>query len=229
MATKFNEGNTTEQMIISTLKDNGWKYIPAGELPRVNSDVLVESMVKEALIRLNPAIAEEPSRADEVICKLRTLIFSVQSHNLITKNEELKKKILEENSYPFGEDGRMIPVRFFGTMSKEDLALNEYVVTNQWVYPKIEGGKRLDIVLLVNGFPIAIGELKTPVRSAITWLDAAEDISAYQKAGVQQVHGADDAVQPVLAALQMAVVGRGHAALEHQDLVHKQRGRQRGQ
>ena len=66
-------------------------------------------------------------------------------------------------------------------MRKEDLALNEYVVTNQWVYPQAEGGKRLDIVLLINGFPIAIGELKTPVRSAITWLDAAGDISAYEK------------------------------------------------
>lgn len=181
MATKFNEDNTIEQMIISTLKGNGWKYIPADELPRMNSDVLVEPMVKEALIRLNPAIAEEPSRADEVIYKLRTLILSVQPHDLITKNEEFKKKIFEENSYPFGENGRMIPIRFFGTMSKEDLSLNEYVVTNQWVYPKVKGGKRLDIVLLVNGFPIAIGELKTPVRSAITWLDAAGDISAYEK------------------------------------------------
>lgn len=54
----------------------------------------------------------------------------------------------------------MVPIRFFGTMRKEDLALNEYVVTNQWIYPQAEGGKRLDIVLLINGFPIAIGELK---------------------------------------------------------------------
>ena len=89
--------------------------------------------------------------------------------------------IFEENSYPFGKDGRMVPIRFFGTMRKEDLALNEYVVTNQWVYPQAEGGKRLDIVLLINGFPIAVGELKTPVRSAITCLDAAGDISAYEK------------------------------------------------
>ena len=49
----------------------------------------------------------------------------------------------------------MVPIRFFGTMTKEDMALNEYVVTNQWVYPQAEGGKRLDIVLLINGFPIA--------------------------------------------------------------------------
>ena len=181
MATFFNEDNTIEQMMLSTFQGNGWKYIPAEELPRMYSDVLVEPMVKEALIRLNPEIAEDPSRADEVIYKLRTVILSVQPHNLVTQNEVFKKMIFEENSYPFGKDGRMVPIRFFGTMLKEDLALNEYVVTNQWVYPRAEGGKRLDIVLLINGFPVIIGELKTPVRSAITWLDAAGDISAYEK------------------------------------------------
>lgn len=181
MPTIFTEDNTIEQMVISAIKNNGWKYIPAEELPRMYSDVLVEPMVKQALIRLNPEIAEDPSRADEVIYKLRTIILSVQPHNLVTQNEIFKKKIFEENSFPFGKDGRMIPIRFFGTLTKEDLALNEYVITNQWVYPQQEGGKRLDIVLLVNGFPIAVGELKTPVRSAISWLDAAGDISAYEK------------------------------------------------
>lgn len=177
----FNEDNTIEQMVISTLKGNGWKYIAAEDLPRRYSDVMVEPMIKEALIRLNPEIAEDPSRADEVIYKLRTIILSVQSNNLITQNELFKRKVLEENSYPFGKDGRMVPIRFFGTMTKEDMALNEYVVTNQWVYPQAEGGKRLDIVLLINGFPIAVGELKTPVRNAITWLDAASDIASYEK------------------------------------------------
>ena len=177
----FNEDNTIEQMLISSLKNNGWKYIPAEELPRNYSDVMVEPMVKEALIRLNPEIAEEPSRADEVIYKLRTIILSVQAHNLVTQNELFKKMMFETNSYPFGKDGRMIPIRFFGTLTKENLALNEYVVTNQWVYPQAEGGKRLDIVLLINGFPVVIGELKTPVRNAITWLDAASDIAAYEK------------------------------------------------
>ncbi len=181
MAANFNEDNTIEQMVIQALQRNGWKYISADKLPRLHSDVLVESMVKDALVRLNPAIAEEPSRADEVIYKLRAVILSVQAHSLVTQNEVFKKLIFEENSYPFGKDGRMIPIRFFGTLTKDDLALNEYIVTNQWIYPQEDGGKRLDIVLLINGFPIAVGELKTPVRSAITWLDAAGDISAYEK------------------------------------------------
>lgn len=177
----FTEDNTIEQMMLSSLQSNGWKYIPSEELPRQYSDVMVEPMVKEALIRLNPEIAEDPTRADEVIYKLRTVILSVQAHNLVTQNELFKKMMFETNSYPFGKDGRMIPIRFFGTLTEENLKLNEYVVTNQWVYPQAEGGKRLDIVLLINGFPVAIGELKTPVRAAITWLDAASNIAAYEK------------------------------------------------
>lgn len=95
-------------------------------------------------------------------------ILSVQPHNLVAQNEMFKKLIFEENSFPFGKDGRMVPIRFFGTMTKEDLALNEYVVTNQWCFPMKEGGKRLDLVLLVNGFPLVIGELKTAFRDSIT-------------------------------------------------------------
>jgi type I restriction enzyme R subunit len=177
----FNEDNTVEKMLIETISKNGWKYIPATELPRASSDVMVEPMVRDALIRLNPEIAAEPSHADEVIYKLRTVILSARPDNLVQTNEEFKKRIFEQNSYPFGKDGRMIPIRFFGTGTKEDLPLNEYVVTNQWVYPKEDGGNRLDIVLLINGFPIAIGELKTPVRNAITWMDGAGDIAAYEK------------------------------------------------
>ncbi len=177
----FNEDNTIEQMVLLKLQQNWWHYMPADELPRQQNEVLVESMVKAALIRMNPEIAEDPNRADQVIYKLRSLINTTKEHNLVSQNEKFKKLIFEENSFPFGKDGRMTPIKFFGTMTEEELAKNEYVVTNQWVYPIEKGGKRFDIVLLINGFPLVIGELKTPVRDAITWLDGAQDIQDYEK------------------------------------------------
>lgn len=177
----FTEEDTTEQMIIETLQHNGWKYIPAEELPRDYSDVYVDSMVRDALIRLNPVIAEDPSRADEVIFKLRALVLSTNQQNLVTQNEAFKQFVFEKNSYPFGKDGRQVSIDFFGTEINGKRDKNEYVVTNQWVYPKKEGGKRLDIVLLINGFPVSVGEVKTPTRSAITWLDGAQDINDYEK------------------------------------------------
>ena len=169
-----------EQMVTEVLPSSGWRFIPAESLPRHHADVLVESMVREALIRLNPEIAAEPSRADEVIYKLRALLISANSENLVERNEDFKTLVFEKNSFPFGENGRAVPIKFFET-DPAKLDQNEYVVTNQWVFPQMEGGKRLDIVLLVNGFPLVIGELKTPVRDAVSWMDGAQDILDYQK------------------------------------------------
>ena len=87
----FNEASI-EQMIIDTLIQQGWEYIPADNLPRKHSDVMVEPMVREALIRLNPEIAEDPSRADEVIIRLRPLFMQAKASDLVTLNESLRTR-----------------------------------------------------------------------------------------------------------------------------------------
>src|SRR5438046_721255 len=43
----------------------GWEYIPPDQLLRAITDVLVESHLRDALLRLNPTIAARPDRADE--------------------------------------------------------------------------------------------------------------------------------------------------------------------
>ena len=177
MPANFNEAHV-EQMVCNAIAGCGWKYIPAQDLPRRESDVLVEPMLRNALIRLNPCIAETPSHADTVIYKLRALISTVQPHDLVTQNERFKKLVFEENSFPFGKDGKSVSIRYF---DYDNVSNNEFVVTNQWVYPQTVGGKRLDVVLVINGFPVAIGEMKSPVRPAISWVDGAEDILKYEK------------------------------------------------
>lgn len=177
----FNEDNTVEQMIISTLSKNGWKYVAPEQLQRSLNDVMVESMVVEAIKRLNPDVITDDSKVDIIMQKLRALVLTANEHNLVETNENFKKLVFENNSYPVGENSKQESVDLFGTALNGKLDKNEYCFTNQWVYPAGEGGKRFDIVLLINGFPIAIGELKTPVRAAVTWLDGAQDIASYEK------------------------------------------------
>ena len=187
----FNEENTIEQMVLDTLgggasegvvaeergryagRVEGWRFVPAEQLPRQYSDVLVEQMVREALIRLNPEISAEPDRADEVLYRLRTIPLAVQGEGLVRANELFAEWLRGEKSMPFGERGEHTPVRL---IDFDDLSNNDYVVTSQWVYPTKEGGRRFDVVLLVNGIPLVIGEAKTPVRPAVTWVDGAADI-----------------------------------------------------
>lgn len=177
----FDELHTIEQMTIDTLQQNGWMYIKAADLPRTYDSVLVEPMLRDALVRLNPCIAEEPSRADQVIYRLRSLILSARPGNLIAQNETFKQFIFERNTFPFGKNGKAVPVRFFA-MEPDELQENTYVVTDQWIYPAKDGGAKFDLVLLVNGIPLVIGEFKTPVRAAITWLDGAKDMDDYEHA-----------------------------------------------
>ena len=198
----FNEENTVEQMVLDTLcggvtsnmvaeelasyggEIKGWRFVPAEELPRQHSDVLVESMVRDALIRLNPEIKAQPDRADEVLYRLRTIPLSVQSEGLVRANELFAEWLRGEKSMPFGERGEHTPVRL---IDFENLSNNDYVVTNQWVYPVKEGGRRFDIIMLVNGIPLVVGEAKTPVRPAVTWVDGASDIHNGYEQSVPQM------------------------------------------
>lgn len=198
----FNEENTVEQMVLDTLSGGvtsnmvaeelasyggeviSWRFVSAEELPRQHSDVLVESMVRDALIRLNPEIKAQPDRADEVLYRLRTIPLSVQSEGLVRANELFAEWLRGEKSMPFGERGEHTPVRL---IDFENLSNNDYVVTNQWVYPVKEGGRRFDIIMLVNGIPLVVGEAKTPVRPAVTWVDGASDIHNGYEQSVPQM------------------------------------------
>lgn len=174
---RFNEDNTVEQMLISAAEKCGWSYLETKDVPRASDSVLVESWLQDALIRLNNISA---SQASQVIYKLRAAILSGGSpEELIQANDRFRKLLFEENSEPFGEGGDNINIRFFS----EDPAENYCVVTNQWEFPRAsrDGGKRLDLVFLINGIPMVIGEAKTPVRPQVTWADGATDIVHYQR------------------------------------------------
>ena len=70
-------------------KGIGWRYAAPAEVPRQIQEVLVEPWLRDALIRLNPEIAAQPDRADEVLYKLRAIVLSVRSDGLIRANEEM--------------------------------------------------------------------------------------------------------------------------------------------
>lgn len=169
----FNEANTAEELVIhtlSTLSGHHWKYVKATELPRKAQDVCVWPLVTEALVRLNPEIAANPALADEVIYRLQAVLQG-GGRNLIGANEEFTSWLRGEKSMPFGENHTHVPVRL---IDFDDIGNNSLIVTQQYTY-KAAAEKRFDPVLLVNGIPLAVGEMKTPVRKSVSWADGAKD------------------------------------------------------
>ena len=180
----FTEANTVEQMILDAASKRGgtepkWTYVSGPELPRQNDDVMVESWVREALIKLNPEIAAQPDRADEVIYNLRACILSVQADGLVRANENFMAWLRGEKTMPFGPNGEHVTVRL---VDAAEPANNRLTVCNQWTFQAGAVAKRFDVVFLVNGLPLVIGEAKTPTRSAVTWFDGAFQVNEiYEK------------------------------------------------
>lgn len=203
----FTESNTVEQMILDAatslgsgagssvlredppsgwggslgeeLKPSRWTYVAATALPRQSGEVMVEPWVREALIALNPEIAEQPDRADEVIYALRAILLSVQGDGLVRANENFMAWLRGEKTMPFGPNGEHVAVRLVDFTQP---AKNRLTVTNQWTYQTGSVVKRFDVVFLVNGLPVVIGEAKTPTRSAVTWFDGAYQVNEiYEK------------------------------------------------
>ena len=154
-------------------KGIGWRYAAPSEVPRQIQEVLVEPWLREALIRLNPEIAAEPDRADEVLYKLRAIVLSVRSDGLIRANEEMTAWMRGERSMPFGPNNEHVPVRL---IDLDDLAQNQYIVTQQYTYRAGPTERRADLVLLVNGLPLVLIEAKTPVKKCISWVDGAVQV-----------------------------------------------------
>ncbi len=151
----------------------GWHYLGPQHLPRQAHEILVEDHVREALIRLNPEIAAQPDRADDVLYRLRAILMGVRTDGLVKANEEFAAWLAGERSMPFGADGEHVTLRL---VDLEDVERNEYIVTTQYTVRSGSNERRADLVLLVNGLPLVVIEAKTPVRSSQSWFDGATQI-----------------------------------------------------
>ncbi len=166
-----------------TAKSQQWKYKTSTELDREVQEVLIESELKSALIRINPEINKNPDLADEVLYKLRAILISVNQIGLVKANEEFTEWLKGEKTLPFGANNRHVPVRL---IDFEKLENNSFVVTNQFRVHARET-KIPDVVLLINGIPVVVGEAKTPIRPAISWLDGANEIQEVYENTIPQL------------------------------------------
>ncbi|MDB4656029.1 HsdR family type I site-specific deoxyribonuclease [Flavobacteriales bacterium] len=195
----FNELNSVEHFIIHRLSGlnlnantaeepktsygSDWIYKSSSQLNRSVNEVLVEAELKEALVRINPEIKAVPERADEVIYKLRAILISVNQTGLVRANEEFSKWLVGDKTMPFGENNRHVPVRL---IDFENLHNNSFVITNQYKVHHRET-KIPDVVLLINGIPVVVGEAKTPIRPSVSWLDGAHEIHDIYENAIPQL------------------------------------------
>lgn len=174
----FNEANTVRDFVRDLIQSDDIQFAPGSQLPRRTDEVLLEGLVKAALIRLNPEIEATPRLADEVIHQLRAILISARSTpNPVVANEEFVAWLTGQKSMPFGPDGSHTTVRLINFDDLDDDSSNQWIVSTEVTYGIGRVERRFDLVLWCNGFPVVVGEAKSPVRPAYTWIDAAAQVN----------------------------------------------------
>ncbi|WP_153392717.1 type I restriction endonuclease subunit R [Ornithinicoccus halotolerans] len=176
----FNEATTVQDPVIDLLKDRGWRHVPGHQLARGTEQVFVESALVDALVRLNPVIAERPERAEEVLAQLRMLVLSVADEGLVETNRAFASWLRGMATYQFTGTKFHEPIRL---VDFENPGANSLVVSDEVTMGTPGHSARFDIVLWVNGLPLVVGEAKTAVDAKVSWVKGAKDIAGVYEPG----------------------------------------------
>ncbi|NKY31305.1 type I restriction endonuclease subunit R [Nocardia gamkensis] len=182
---QFNEANTVRDFIRDIVESPHVQVVPGSELPRRTDEVMLESRVKEALVDLNPEVDE--SKAEQVLYHLRAILLSARnSRHPVVANEEFMAWLTGQKSMPFGPSGEHTTVRLINFDYPEDDSSNQWIISTEVTFRQGRAEKRFDLVLWCNGFPLVLGEAKSPTRSAYTWIDGAAQVHADYEQTVPQ-------------------------------------------
>jgi type I restriction enzyme R subunit len=157
----------------------GWQFAEDETLGRPFESVFLQDDLLDALVKLNPEINEIATRADEVLAKLRAVLLGVRNDGLVTSNEEFVAWMCGRRTIKYIGTDRDVQVRL---IDFDNSTANTLRVTTEATFHIGREHRRYDLVLWVNGLPLVVGEMKTPVGSHISWLNGATDIhNAYEK------------------------------------------------
>ena len=156
----------------------GWKYrdeVAMAEFGRPLEDPLVEPLLKEAIVRINPHVATE-AHAQRAVEALRKAMGRPDRLGTNRATLDLLRDGARVVLRP-GEDARTVHFIAFEAGRQH---LNDFTATNQY---RVQGVKqcRDDTVLLVNGIPLVVAEYKSYVTSGKDWREAVRQLHRYQR------------------------------------------------
>lgn len=159
-------------------KGLGWTYRDEAEMAgfeRPLEDPLVEKLLIEAIIRINPEVTK-PDQAQMAVNALRKAMSHLDK---LTANRQTLDLLCDGATVEIvpGEPAKTVRFIEFDP-AKQDL--NDFTATNQY---RVQGVKqcRDDTVLLVNGIPLVIAEYKSYLTSAKDWTEAVYQLHRYQR------------------------------------------------
>lgn len=169
-----------EKWVVEMLEKEGYTYLSPEEQEAERGgdlrEVLLPVRLRDAVARINPNVPDD-AREDAVKKVIRLASMPL----LVEANEEFQKMLTDGVSvmaYQNGEQrGETVKLIDFDNPRNNDL-----VVANQFTVPFDNSSKRPDVVILINGLPLVVIELKNPIDENATVHKAYTQLDNYKRA-----------------------------------------------
>ncbi|WP_151947250.1 type I restriction endonuclease subunit R [Aliarcobacter butzleri] len=163
----------SELPAIELFKKLGFNYFDASIADTRESinEVILEDRLRQSLLKINPWLRD--NTLEKVVRKLK----NIQASTLMEANQIVFDFITKKDSITEKPTPEAKPQPVF-IIDYENIENNDFLIVNQMKYNGIHKNSIPDIVVYINGLPIAIIEAKSP-KVSIT--DAISDLGYYQE------------------------------------------------
>lgn len=138
------------------------------------AQTILTERLRQALTRLNPTL---PTQAlDEALRKLTR----IDSPTLLDRNQRSHQMLVNGVEVEYQRADGSIGGTQVQVLDDEKPANNDWLVVNQFVVVENRQNRRADLVLFVNGLPLAVIELKNAATAEATIWSAFQQLQTYK-------------------------------------------------
>lgn len=172
-----------ELVTVGYLRALGYDYVhgpqiaPDGETPERADygQVVLLDRLRRALVRINPDVPQET--IEEAIRR----VTRQESPSLVANNRAFHRLLVDGLDVSWREDGTERHGKvWLIERDPERIDDNEFLVVNQFTLIEDRRNRRADVVVIVNGVPLAVIELKNPAEEKTTIRHAFNQIQTYK-------------------------------------------------
>lgn len=137
-------------------------------------DVLLERRLRQALVSLNPSLPAEA--LEDAFRKLTR----ADAPSLVERNRAVHRMLVDGITVEYRRKDGSIAGAQTQVIDFDRPDNNDWLAVNQFTVAEGQHARRPDVVLFVNGLPLAVIELKNPADENATVWSAYQQLQTYQ-------------------------------------------------
>jgi type I restriction enzyme R subunit len=174
--------STIEEAALAWLEAAGWRIAHGPEIApdqrlaerRDYGEVVLAQRLRDALARLNPQLPAEA--LEDAFRKLTR----PEGADLLQRNRALHRMLVDGVTVEYRDTGGAIRGAQARVIDFDDPSNNDWLAVNQFSVTENKHSRRPDVVLFVNGLPLAVIELKNAADEDATIWTAFQQFQTYQ-------------------------------------------------